>query len=137
MIQAQNKLEIQKEYVALLLEQLTIADRDSSQERKAIAKQYPGSEQEFALLEELELLTVNIRGYASIIKLTGGVENVRDAIQQLSQLSVFNVPIVARFYVEQRSPYPQTKMYLQLLDYLRLLVLEYLQVQGNIQPILA
>jgi hypothetical protein len=133
MIQAQNKLDIQKEYVALLLEQLTIAERNSSQERKAIAKQYPGSEEEFALLEELELLTVNIRGYASIIKLTGGVENVRDAIQQLPQLSVFNVPIVARFYVEQPSPYPQTKMYLQLLDYLRLLVLEYLQVQGSVQ----
>lgn len=93
-------------YVAWLLEQLTIAERNSSQERKAIAKQYRGSEEEFALLEEWELLTVNIRGYASPIKLTGGVENVQKAIQELPQLSVFNVPSVARFYVEQRSPYP-------------------------------
>lgn len=137
MVQAQNKLEIQKEYLAWLLEQLTIADRNSSQERKAIAKQYPGSDEEFALLEELELLTVNIRGYASQIKLMGRVENLQKAMQDLPKLSVFNVPIVARFYVEQRSPYPQTKMYLQLLDYLRLLVLEYLQTLGSVQPISA
>jgi hypothetical protein len=135
MVQAQNKLENQKEYVAWLLEQLTIADLNSSSEKKAIAKQYPGSEEEFALLEELELLTVNIRGYASQIKLTSKVDNVQKAMQELPQLSVFNVPIVARFYVEQQSPYPQTKTYLQLLDYLRLLVLEYLQAQEIVQPI--
>lgn len=137
MVQVQHKLEIQKDYVAWLLEELTIAYQNSSQERKAIAKQYPGSEEEFALLEELELLTVNIRGYASQIKLTGEVENCQKAINELPQLSVFNVPIVARFYVEQRSPYPQTKMYIQLLDYLRLLVLEYLQTQRSIQAISA
>ena len=88
-------------------------------------------------LLELELLTVNIRGYASQIKLTGGVENVQKAMRELPQLSAFNIPIVARFYIEQRSPYPQTKMYLQLLDYLRLLVLEYLQTLGSVQPISA
>ncbi len=43
MIQAQNKLENQKEYLDWLLEQLTLADLNSSPERKAIAKQYPGS----------------------------------------------------------------------------------------------
>ncbi|PZV11724.1 MAG: hypothetical protein DCF22_13885 [Leptolyngbya sp.] len=135
MVQAQNKLEIQKKYVARLLEQFTIAYQNGSQERKAIAEQYPGSEAEFAFLEEMELLTVSIRDYASQIQLSGGVEDCRKAIKELQQLSVFNVPIVAQFYVEQRSRYAQTKMYIQLLDYLRLLVLEHLQTQQSVQPI--
>ncbi len=108
MVQAQNKLEIQKKYVARLLEQLMLAYQNGNQERQAITEQYPGSEEEFALLEEVELLTVSIRGYASQIQLNGGVK----AIKKLQQLSVFNVPIIAQFYVEQQSLYTKTKMYI-------------------------
>jgi len=133
MVQAQNKLE--KKYIDRLLEQLTITYQNGSQERKAIAGQYPGSEEEFALIEEVELLTCSIRGYANQIQLSGGVKDCQKAIQELQQLSVFNVPIIAQFYIEQCSLYTQTIMYIQLLDYLRLLVLEYLQTQESVQPI--
>lgn len=80
-----------------------------------------------SLLEELELVTVSIRGYASQIEAGPGVEKREEAIADLHQLRVFDRSAIAQFYDETRSGYLQMRSYIRMLDYLRLLVLEYLQ----------
>jgi cysteine sulfinate desulfinase/cysteine desulfurase-like protein len=50
---------------------------------QAIAHQYSASEAEFTVLEEIELLTTDIRGYASQIKARGYIENPQQAIEEL------------------------------------------------------
>ena len=67
MTQTQNQLVSQQSYIAQLLEQLTVNYQNTKLERKQIAKNFPNSEAEFTPLEEIELLTVSIRGYASQI----------------------------------------------------------------------
>ena len=137
MVQTQSKLDIQKGYVSQLLEQLIVDYQNTKPERKGITERYPSSEDEFSLLEELDLLTTSIRGYASQIKAQGTVKNFQQALEDLKQLNALEIPIVTRFFFENRSHYGQTKIYIQTLDYLRLLVLDYLRSQQSIHSISA
>jgi hypothetical protein len=129
MTQVQNKLAIQQDIIVQLLAQLTVDYQNTKSERKEIAQNYLGSEEEFSFLEELELVTVSIRGYASQIETSAGVENREEAIANLHQLRVFDRSAITQFYDETRSGYLQMRSYIRMLDYLRLLVLEYLQME--------
>lgn len=129
MAQVQNKLAIQQDIIVQLLAQLNVEYQKTKSERKEIAHNYLGTEEEFSFLEELELVTVSIRGYASQIEAGGGVENREEAIANLHQLRVFDRSAIAEFYAETRSGYLQMRSYIRMLDYLRLLVLEYLQMK--------
>ncbi|WP_293334149.1 MULTISPECIES: hypothetical protein [unclassified Microcoleus] len=120
------KLAIQQDIIVQLLAQLTVDYQNTKSERKEIAQSYLGSEEEFSFLEELELVTVSIRGYASQIQGSQGVEDRDEAIASLHQLRVFDRSAIAQFYDETRSGYLQMRSYIRMLDYLRLLVLEYL-----------
>lgn len=137
MVQVQTRLEIQQEYIIQILNQLTTEYQTLKPEMKQIAEQYPGSDDEFAFLEELELLIVSICGYAKQVQATASVKQLDSAIAHLQKLQVFANTMMARFYGESRWKYPKVQIYLQMLDYLRLLTLEYLQMQQTIQPISA
>jgi hypothetical protein len=75
----------------------------------------------------LEILTVSISGYATQIQATGKVKNTEKAIGDLRQFNVFENSVVKQFYQQAGNDYPKLQAYIQLLDYLRLLALEYLQ----------
>lgn len=135
--QTQSQLASQWNYIAQLLEQLTVNYQNTKLERKQITQNFPHSEAEFTPLEEIELLTVSIRGYASQIATLGSLRNDRQAIAELQKLSVFNNHLIVQLYSEARSHYPQMQSYICMLDYLRLLVLEYLQNQQTLQLISA
>jgi predicted DNA-binding ribbon-helix-helix protein len=137
MAQNQNQLTSQQNYIAQLLEQLTVNYQNTKLERKQIAQNFTQSEAEFTPLEEIELLTVSIRGYASQIAASGSLRNDLQAISELQKLSVFNNHLIVQLYGEARSHYPQMQSYICMLDYLRLLVLEYLQNQQTLQLISA
>jgi hypothetical protein len=121
--------ELTKNYIIQLLEQLTIDYQNTKSERQAIAHQYPTSDSEFTLLEEIELLTIDIRGYASQIKIRGYIENPQQAIAELQHKRMFDIPIISLFYFNYSHQYEKIKSYLRMLDYLRLLILEYLSFQ--------
>lgn len=137
MAQVQSRLEIQQEYIIQLLEQLTTEYQTLKPEMKQIAQEYPGSDDEFGFVEEFELLIVNISGYAKQIQAIGSVRDFDVAIVHLQQLQVFASTTIAQLYLEARWKYPKIHAYLQRFNYLRLLMLEYLQIQKNIQPISA
>lgn len=54
-----------RNYINYLLKQLTVDYRNTKQERKEISALASDSDEEFTLVEEIELLTSDIRGYAS------------------------------------------------------------------------
>jgi len=119
--------EITRNYINHLLKQLTVDYQNTKQERKEIAFLPPASEEEFTILEEIELLTSDIRGYASQIQVRGWIENQQEAIERLETMRVFDVPAIAQFYFTTYADYMQMKAYIRMLDYLRLLILEYLR----------
>ncbi len=124
-----NQQELIKRNIIQLLAQLTNTYQNTRGERKEISIHFPPEEEDFSLLEELELLTVNIRGYASQIQSTGQIVNQAQAIDQLQAMRVLNVPQIANFYFGSNGNYEQINSYIRTLDYLRLLLLEYLQLQ--------
>ena len=119
--------EITRNYISHLLEQLTVDYQNTKLERKQIADRFPVSEEEFSVLEEIELLTVDIRGYASQIQARGWIEKEQEAINRLQNIGVFDVPAIAEFYFTTKVDYQQIKAYLRMLDYLRLVMIEYLR----------
>lgn len=121
--------ESTKNYIIQLLEQLTIDYQKTKSERKAIAHLSTPSEDEFTVLEEIELLTTDIRGYASQIKARGYIENPEQAIEQLQHKRVFDIPQIAQFYLTNSHNCEKLKSYLRMLDYLRLIILEHLTIQ--------
>ncbi|WP_334793592.1 hypothetical protein [Nostoc sp.] len=126
-----NQQELIKKNISQLLVQLTNTYQNARGERQEISIQFPPEDEDFSLLEELELLTVNLRGYASQIQSTGQIVNQAQAIEQLQGMRVLNVPHIASFYFGSNGNYEQIKSYIRTLDYLRLLLLEYLQFQSD------
>jgi hypothetical protein len=122
-----NDKEITKNHITNLLNKLTLAYQSAKEERQEIVNQFPPKEEEFSLLEEIELLTVSIRGYACQIQAQGRIENETKAIEQLQGMRIFKIPVIAQFYFSNKGKYEQMKDYIRMLDYLRLLMLEYLQ----------
>lgn len=122
-----NQFGSQQNQINHFLHQLTQLYQDAKSERLQVALTYPGSEDEFSVIEELELLAVDISGYARQIQATGQVKNVENAIGDLRRFKVFGNAIVIQFYQVAGNDFPKLQSYIQLLDYLRLLSLEYLQ----------
>ncbi len=118
--------EITRNYIIHLLDQLVVDYQNTKQERKEIADQFPSSDEEFTVLEEIELLTADIRGYASQIKARGWIENEQEATRRLQAMRVFEIPALAQFYFGTDGDYWRMKAYVRMLDYLRLLILEKL-----------
>ncbi len=119
--------EIRINYITQLLNQLTNDYHHTKQERKEIASQFSSTDEEFSLLEQIELLTVNIRGYASQIQATAKIANEQEAIIELQEMNAFNIPVVAQFYFDSNDKYGQMKAYIRNLDYLRLVIIEFLR----------
>jgi len=122
-----DQQQVIKRNISQLLSQLTNTYQNTRSQRKEIVTQFPPENEEFSLLEEIELLTVNLRGYASQIAVTSQVINKDEVISQLQAMRVFSVSQVGQFYFNNNGKYEQMKSYIRMLDYLRLLLLEYLQ----------
>jgi hypothetical protein len=132
-----NEREATKTHIVHLLDNLKLAYQNTQRERKEIVDNFRPSneefslleEKEFSLLEEIELLTVTLRGYANQIQVQGWIVNETKAIEQLREMRVFRIPVIVQFYFGSNGKYEQIKGYIRMLDYLRLLMLEYLQYE--------
>jgi hypothetical protein len=121
-----NQIGSQQDQVAHFLDRLTKLYQEAKSERIQAAAD-PAPEAGFSILEELEMLTVSISGYATQIQATGKVKNTEKTIEDLRQFNVFENSVVSQFYQQAGNDYPKLQAYIELLDYLRLLALEYLQ----------
>lgn len=122
-----DQQQVTKRNISQLLSQLTNIYQNARNERKEIVTQFPPDDEEFSLLEEIELLTVNLRGYASTIAATSQITQEDQVISQLQAMRVFSISSIGQFYFNNNGKYEQMKNYIRMLDYLRLLLLEYLQ----------
>jgi hypothetical protein len=137
MITINFQLQSQRRYITQLVNQLKVDYSTLKEELKQIAREVPTSDEEFSFLEEFELLIVDISGYAKQIESSGHVKQTDRAISQLQQLQVFTNPIITAIYPNHADQYPKILAYLQQLNYLRLLAIEYLQIQMIDQPLSA
>jgi hypothetical protein len=123
-----------KHCISDLFTQMTADYRETRMERQQLTVAMPPAD-DFSLIEELELLTANLRGYASQIQLRGWIEDRAMAIIHLQTLRLFSIPTISEFYFETGKDYPKLQDYVRKLDYLRLLLLEYLQADSQVEAI--
>jgi hypothetical protein len=110
-----------------LLVQMTTDYQQTQSERREVAAAFPLTDENFSIIEELELITTDLRGYASQLQFRDWIEDSATAIDRLQTLRLFSIPHIAQFYFENSQDYPKLKEYMRQLDYIRLLLLEYLQ----------
>lgn len=132
----QSDIEPVQRCIGELLERIIVDYQQTKEERRSLSKSLrsnalPEREDAFTVLEELELAATDLQGYASPVQLRGRVENAAVAVGHLKQLRLFDIPSVAAFYFESGANYPRLKETVRRLDYLRLLLLEFLQ--GSMQ----
>jgi hypothetical protein len=111
-----------KTHIQTILNQLLSDFRASKAERQQLALWEES--QEFTILGIIEMFTIDIRGYAAQIVVNNFVNEPQNCIDCLEALQIFEIPYVADWY-STIDQYPQIKQYISHLDYLRLLIIEY------------
>ncbi len=120
-----SSLESARIYINRLFDELIVYYQNSKEERQRLSAISNPDEEEFTLLEEIELLTGDIRGYASQVKISGKLRNEEEAASKLQKMRFFDVSTIEKWYFESGEDFWHLKLYLKMLDYLRCLLIEY------------
>lgn len=129
-----NLILTARTYIEQILNQLLIDYQNTQSEREQIAQWEEN--QEFSILGIIEVLTDEIRGYAFQIISNQLLTKSQDIINQLNTLKIFDIPELIKWYFSSEWDYPNIKHYLENLNYLRLLIIEYVRDIEVRSPIL-
>jgi hypothetical protein len=116
----QQNAEQTRHGISNLLTQMTANYQQAKPDRLTLKSVITLSTESFSILEELELVTSDLRGYANQIQTSGSIENSTTAINHLQNLRLFSILLIGQFYFETGE------------EYLRLLMLECLRSSTSI-----
>jgi hypothetical protein len=123
-MQTQELIEVPAiAHMRLLSAQLDRLYRDMKSERRAIGQWEEN--QSVSILGVLELFSGDIQGYVEQIDSQRLIFSQETALAQLHKLNVFDLDYFTTWYFANLDAYPQIKQYIDHLDHLRLLVVEY------------
>jgi hypothetical protein len=120
-----NNVRTAQSYIEQILNQLLIDYQNTQLEREKIA--IWEENQEFSILGIIEILTDDIRGYAFQVITNNYSAKAQDILKELIKLKIFEITELTQWYFSSEFDYPQIKHYLETLNYLRLLIIEYLR----------
>jgi hypothetical protein len=118
-------------YIEKILNQLLKDYQSTKLERERIALWE--ETQEFSVLGTIEVLTDDIRGYSFQIINNNSSAKAQEILNELNKLKIFEIPEFIEWYFTPEFDYPQMKHYAETLNYLRLLIIEYLR---DLSPVL-
>ena len=118
-------------YIEKILNQLLKDYQNTKLEREKIALWE--ETQEFSILGTIEVLTDDIRGYSFQVINNNSIAKSQEILNELNKLKIFEIPEFIEWYFTPEFDYPQMKHYAETLNYLRLLIIEYLR---DLSPIL-
>jgi hypothetical protein len=125
-----NPLEQSTKKIVDLLTQLTQDYQQIlQQDTNSLLENFPTNNHEFSILEEIDLLTTELRGYASQINVNQQIKNPDQNLTKLRNLRIFANPSLAELYFIKNKQFPLIYQYLQKLDYLKLLIIDWLMLQ--------
>lgn len=121
-----NQILTAQTYIKQILNQLLIDYQNTQLERKQIALWEEN--QEFSILGIIEVLTDDIRGYAFQVITNHLSINTQNIVKELENLKILEIPEIINWYFSSEFDYPKMKHYIETLNYLRLLIIEYIMV---------
>ncbi|MDJ0659557.1 MAG: hypothetical protein QNJ42_08700 [Crocosphaera sp.] len=127
-LDSSNKIDtilINQNYIEQILNQLLIDYQKTQEERVKIAEWEEN--EEVSILGMIEMLTDTIRGYGFQVINNHSLDNSREMMNELEKMKIFEIPELTDWYFSSKFDYPRSKNYLESLNYLRLLILEYMR----------
>lgn len=118
-----TSVDIDRRHISLLSERLDLLYKTMKGERLAIACWEEN--QAFSILGVMELFSTEVQGYAEQLRYSQFSSPIAHSVDRLRQLNVFRVDYFADWYFQNFEKYPQTKEYIEQLDHLRLLLIEF------------
>jgi hypothetical protein len=110
-----------------LSSQLDRLYREMKPERRAIAQWEEA--QDYSILGVIELFSSDIQGYVVQLEAQPSMGNPVATLVHLRKLNPFDTDYFSNWYFSQGELYPATQQYIEYLDHLRLLLMEYLSAQ--------
>jgi hypothetical protein len=122
-----NPLEQSTQKIINLLDQLTQDYQQIlQQDKNLLLATFPLHDQTLSILEEIDLLTTDLRGFASQITINQQIQNPDQALTTLRSIHLLENPSLAELYFTKNKQFPVIYQYLQKLDYLKLLLIDWL-----------
>lgn len=115
-----------KNNIAKVLKHLLNDYKKTREERRQISLWEESKD--FSILGEIEIFTTDIEGYASQLIAHDDLENYQDIINKLTTINIFEISYFADWYFSEESQFPLIKLYIEKLNYLRLLIIEYISL---------
>ena len=109
-------------YIGWLSEQLDLLYQAKKLERLKLASWE--EEKPFSILGVIELLSLEVQGYATQVEVGNYTASHTKIIEHLRQLNILKVDYFAQWYFQNLDTYPQTKQYIEQMDHLRLRLIE-------------
>jgi hypothetical protein len=126
-----NPLEQTTQKITDLLDQLTQDYQQLlEQDKTLLLETFPLNEHTFSVFEEIDLLTTDLRGYAHQIVFHQQICNPDQALTTLKSIELFQNPSLAELYFTRNKQFSLFYQYLQKLDYLRLLLIDWLTLNS-------
>ncbi|WP_287310962.1 hypothetical protein [Moorena sp. SIO1G6] len=113
-----------KGYIEQILNQLLIDYQATQAERIKIYRWEEN--QDVSILGIIELLTDTIRGYAFQV-INDNSLNTQKISNELQKIKLVEIAKFTEWYFSQDFDYPKMKHYVETLNYLRLLIIEYIR----------
>lgn len=111
-----------------LKSRLFALERDMKDERSKLWHEEKRSQEQYVVWERLEVLSTYIFGYVSQVTTKGyTIQEPEKVISHLHKLSIFNVECIMKWYATGTQEYPKIKEFFELLDYISLLTIDYIQ----------
>ena len=117
---------VERKRIMQLAEQVSRQYQEMADERGEIHEWEWENDFDFTILGLIELYSSYVGGYASQIARRGTVRNPTEAIQYLQEKRFFDESYLVNWYFAPDNPYFKVKEYIEDVDYLRLLVIQYL-----------
>ncbi|MEH1781436.1 MAG: hypothetical protein V7K67_21115 [Nostoc sp.] len=115
-----------KNYIGKVLKHLLSNYKNTREERRQIGLWEESKD--FSILGEIEIFTTDIEGCASQVIANDDLENYQEIIKKLTKTNIFDISYFADWYFSEESQFPQVKLYIEKLNYLRLLIIEYISL---------
>ncbi|NEP13963.1 MAG: hypothetical protein F6K14_27925 [Symploca sp. SIO2C1] len=112
-------------YIQQILNQLLIKYQNTQLEREKISLWEEN--QEFSILGIVEIFTDDIRGYAFQVIRKNYSTHAQNILNELEKLKILEITEVTNWYFNPKFDYPKMKQYIEILNYLRLLIIEYIR----------
>lgn len=122
-----NYAETVKTLIGVVLDQTFDIHRRAKQERASLYdSEYYNGEKEFSILGHVELWSDIVAGIGSSIMKRGCPQHPSDTISRLEQSNIFSRREFNDWFFASNENYPEMRSYVQLVDYLRKLSIDYL-----------